>query len=215
MKKNIIKIMIIAALAAGLVFGLTACNNSSSSDSIEAIDTGKTMEISDVHQKGLDGLEDYLKGNGVIAGSNVEMMADVIGAKDGIKYHFRVEDTQVLVELYEFDTDNLNDTAKTILQDIKDNGQFTVPGFTTSVPAKISKNGKYIYTNSDTGTNEADVAFQQKLDECFNTYAEKESTIKVEKKKSSDNSSSEASSSESSSEAASSEASSEAASSES
>ena len=214
MKKNIKKIIIIAALAAGLVLGLTACNNSNPNDSIEEIDTGKNMEISDVHQKGLDGLVDYLEGNGAIAGNNVEMMADVIGAKSGIKYHFRVGDTQVLVELYEFDTDKLNDTAKTIVKDIKEKGEFTVPGFTTSVPAKISSNGKYIYTNSNTGTNEADVAFQQKLEKCFNTYAEKESTIKVEKKKSSDESSSEASSSEASSEAASSEASSEAASSE-
>lgn len=212
MKKKLTKIILVAALAAGLVFGMTACNNSNN-DSIEAIDASKTMKISDVHQKNLAGLKDYLKGNGVIAGGSVEMMADVIGAKEGIKYHFRVEDTQVLVELYEFDTENLNDTAKTILKDIKENGQFTVPGFTTSIPAKISENGKYIYTNSDTGTNDADVAFQQKLEECFNTYAKEESTIKVEKQK--DESSSENASSDSSSEASSeaaSEASSEAAS---
>ena len=175
MKKKVI----LAAMAAALVLGLTACGGTAAT--VPELDTGKTMELKDVEKTGLAGMCEYLEGNGTIAGEYVEMKADIIGAKDGRKYAFQFEGGTVLVELYEFDPDNLDETGKETVNHIRENGTFIV--MEQEVPAKISENGKYIMTNSDTSTDERHANETQKLERLFEEYAAKDTAAKAAKAK--------------------------------
>ena len=171
MKKRVI----FAALAATLVLGLTACGGTGAT--LAELPTDKTMELKAVEKTGLAGMCEYLEGNGVIAGDHVEMKADIIGAKEGRKYGFQFDGDTVIVELYEFDPDNLDETGKETLQHIRENGSFIV--MEQEVPAKISADGKYIMTNSDTKTDERHAAETQKLERLFEEYAAKDATAKT------------------------------------
>ncbi len=231
-KKVLAGVAAVAVLGAFSI-GLTGCNQSSAADGLTAVDTSKTMEISALTQNELAGLCDYLEGNGCIAKySNTsgelgyfEMMAELIGAEEGRKYTFKVGETQTNVEVYRYDTDNLNTVAQEVIQSVKERGVMQVKGTRSDgtelkiggeVSAYLSDGGKYLVLNSLQNTaEEYAMNFSTKLKEKVNEYEKNESSIKV-KKSSSKTSSSEASSSEasssevSSSEASSSEASSEA-----
>jgi hypothetical protein len=120
---------------------------------------------------------DYLEGNGIIGGTATEMKADIIGAEKGEKYTFQYNSATVVVELYQFDLDNLNDTDKETLESIKENGTFKV--LDTDVEAKISKSGKYVMLYTDSSTDDTNTAQAQKAEELFQEYDEKEDQIVV------------------------------------
>ena len=89
-------------------------------------------------------------------------LCSVIGAKDGDRYNFNVDNSAVFVELYEYDTDNLNDDAKRVIGEVQKEGKYYVFGESSkedaaSCEASISINGKYMvsYTLTSNGeTNE-------------------------------------------------------------
>lgn len=171
------KKLILAALAAAMVVSLTACGGSTT-DSLAEVTSG-TMEMAQVEKKGLSGLCDYLQGNGVIAGDPVEMKADIIGAKDGRKYGFKFNDATVIVELYEFDLDHLDETGKKTLDSIRNNGTFQV--LDKDVQAKLSASGKYVMIYTDTKTEDAHLAQKQKAESLLDEYDQQENTITVKK----------------------------------
>lgn len=172
MKKKII----LAAVAAAMVITMTACGSNTTTP-VTTVTEG-TMEIAELNANGLDGLGDYLKGNGVIGGDPIEMKAEIIGAKAGKKYGFKFNDSTIIVEIYEFDLKNLDDTGKATLDSVKENGSFLV--LEKEVAAKISNSGKYVMIYTDNNTDDANVAQAQKAERLFQEYDEKESQIKVD-----------------------------------
>lgn len=74
----------------------------------------------DSFDNSLTGLGKYLAANSVLSGDPTEMKAEFIGAAKGVKYQFAYNGKDnVTVELYEFNPDNLSDTAKTVQADVK------------------------------------------------------------------------------------------------
>lgn len=178
MKKKII----LGAIAAAMVtaVALTGCGGSEEGAAVPEVVAG-TMELAELDAKGLEGLCDYLEGNGIIAGNYVDMKADVIGAVDGRKYQFNFNGTTIITEFYEFDLNNLNETAKATINSVRENGTFDVLG--TSVNASITKGGKYVYIYGDTKTDDANVAQMQKAMNLIQEFEDQENTIKVAAKK--------------------------------
>ncbi len=117
----------------------------------------------DSYTKDLVGLEKYLIDLGYIPekAEPQELMCSVLGAKDGDRFNFKVDGAVVYVELFEYDTDNLNDDAKRVIGEVEKDGKYYVFGETgvngnAAYEAFLSKNKKYLvsYTvNSDDESN--------------------------------------------------------------
>lgn len=132
----------------------------------EAADKSK-INVKDF-ENNLDGLEKYLVNLNYIPenAEPTEMMYSVIGAIDGDRYNFKVDSGIVYVEIYEYDPENLNQDAKRVISEVKDNGSFYV--FDTNnvdsaaYEAELSYNKKYLLIYTD--NSEAEANIQRKKD---------------------------------------------------
>lgn len=122
----------------------TSASQSSDSTSDE------TSKVTDADYKDtFDGLCSYMQDKGYYTDKAVktEMDASFIGAKQGVKYSIS---NNLAIELYEYDTTKLNDTAKEIVKEVKDSNSFTIiEGYPVNA-AYLSNNGKYLMIYNDT-----------------------------------------------------------------
>ncbi len=157
------KKIIAAILGAVTVVSLAGC--AGSGQSLEKLSTGSapdadTIKASD-YTNNLEGLEKYLVALDYIPKKSepTEMLS---------RYNFIVDNATVIVELYEYDTDNIGEEGKRVIDEIKTNGEFYVFGKDTKLdgneayPADLSDNGKYLLIYTDTSTDIANV--QRKAD---------------------------------------------------
>lgn len=119
-------------------------NDTSSQENNELV---KTVDDKD-YENNLAGLAEYLKAAEVISGDGTEMSAAMIGAVSGKKF---VKDN-LSIEIYEFDAENLNDDAKSVISSVKEKGFFVILG--TEVDAVLSANEKYLMVYADAKNNE-------------------------------------------------------------
>lgn len=164
------KKLLIAALAVVMVGTMAACGAGNVGDSVSSSassQTASSQAASSAPSAGsfdnsLSGLEKYLAANSVISGDPTAMQADFIGAKSGAKYQFSYNgNNNVTVELYEFDSANLNGTATSVQNDVKNKGTFTI--MSQQVPAVLSDSGKYLMIYKDTATADQNKARQEKV----------------------------------------------------
>ena len=166
------KKIIAAILGAVTVVSLAGCAGSGQSLeklSTESAPDADTIKASD-YANNLEGLEKYLVALDYIPKKSepTEMLSNVIGAKSGHRYNFIVDNATVIVELYEYDTDNIGEEGKRVIDEVKKNGEFYVFGEDTKLdgneayPADLSDNGKYLLIYTDTSTDIANV--QRKAD---------------------------------------------------
>lgn len=166
------KRIFILAAAAAVLMAATACGagnvGGGSSGAKSQASSARASSVSDRNvQDSLKGLEGYLAGNGVLSGSPSAMKAEVIGAKSGARYQFSYDGkNNVTVELYEFDPDALNDTAKQVLGSVKSKGRFSLMG--QQIPATLSNSGKYLMIYRDTESAES---HQQRAGEVKKLFA--------------------------------------------
>lgn len=161
MKK--ILLFVICAIMAVSVSGCMG----SGGNSLEGVQTSEAPDASKVdvskYKNNLDGLEKYFVALGYIPekAQGTEMMYNVIGAVDGDRYNFTVNSSVVYVELYEYDTEHLNDEAKRVINEVKKDGLFYVfdnknnDESNIAYEATLSDNGKYLMIYTDTSTDEA------------------------------------------------------------
>lgn len=128
----------------------------------------KTVKASE-YDNNLEGLEKYLVDLGYMPSSckPTEMMYSVIGAKDGDRYVFAVDDVPAYVELYEYDTEKMNEEGKRVTGEVKKDGKYYVfgedgIGGDVAIEASLSDNGKFLVTYTLGGDN--DTATQRKTD---------------------------------------------------
>lgn len=118
----------------------------------------------------LEGLCSFLAQNGGVDGEPVEMAAAFIGAKAGVQYRFGYEgNNNVIVELYEYDPENLSDEAKTVVESVKQDGTFSVIGQKVT-DAYLSDSGKYLMIYKDTQTNEKNELHKKQIVELFQGF---------------------------------------------
>ena len=91
-------------------------------------------------------------------------------------YQFSFNDSPVQVELYEFDTENLNETAQKILQEVRENGKFTMTGIESS-NAYLSDSGKYLMVYHDTNTDEEHTNQSIRAQQMFKEFRGNGSTV--------------------------------------
>lgn len=89
-----------------------------------------------------------LKDNKIDESLVVKMDASLVGAKEGKKFNTKYGNQSVVIELYEYDLNNLNGTAKTVIDSVKQTGEFTILNL-PEVEAYLSDSGKYILIYTD------------------------------------------------------------------
>ena len=82
-----------------------------------------------------------------------EMDFSLVGAQAGKKFATTYNGKNITVELYSYDTANLNDTAKEIIASVKNDGTFTILDL-NPVKAYLSDNGKYMMVYSEASIDE-------------------------------------------------------------
>lgn len=159
---------LIAAVSTGCAYkDALSKDNTATTQATEA--TGNAATVDEVEEKNfednLNGLSNYFakKGyittkDGKIDESTVTVMdASLIGAKEGKKYATSYGGKAITIELYEYDVrnlNNLNDTAKTVIESVKNSGEFTILDL-PPVKAYLSNNGRYIMVYTDASIDDA------------------------------------------------------------
>ena len=109
------KRILLAMLCAVLMLSLSGCFGQK--PSYENIETAQAVSFETVSYKDykndLDGLVKYLQALNYLPSKTdpTEMLSEVIGAKKGYRYIYNVDNSNVVCELYEFDTEKKNDTS--------------------------------------------------------------------------------------------------------
>ena len=170
--KKIITFCLITILAVLL----TACgagdvqnpaNQSNSEVNTEKASEEKVVSQDD-YEDNVNGLKKYFEDSGYVSGDPVKMSAQFIGAKEGYRYQFKYGKSQVIVELYEYDLDNLNSTADKVLDSVGSNGYFMMDK--TQVNAYMSDNGKYIMIYTDNSKDHENQTRKDEVIENFKTF---------------------------------------------
>lgn len=169
-----------ALLILVFTFSLSACgegdvgdksymeNQSAASEiSSQASSSQAQQDQTQIEKKpGIDALADYFIADGLIKeDTKAEVAPQVIGAKEGLRYTAQVGSSSFNIEFYEFDVNNLNETAEKTLSSIRETGQFEL--LNTKVNAVISNNGKYIMIYDDKSDNPDNLAEKEKNTEIF------------------------------------------------
>lgn len=162
MKKRVL--LVIAAMSLLVAVGLTGCGGTNVADPNAASATSTapvtSMAMSDVKEDNLNGMLTYLKGNGIIKEATKEMKAEMIGAVAGTMVETIYGDKTAFVEIYEFDLNNLNDKAKDVIANVKDNSKFI--SMDGEANAAMSNNGKFIMIYKDQFTDDTNKAIQER-----------------------------------------------------
>lgn len=116
-----------------------------------------TVKISDIKEEGMAKLCKQLNDDELVPNEATDMQNEVIGAISGYRFTIALDGGNALVELYEYDPDNLNDTAKRIISEVKEDGTFNMLDI-SDVAAELSDNDKYlmIYNDSKSVGDDAD-----------------------------------------------------------
>lgn len=118
--------------------------------------TSSTEETKDAeettYEDSLKGLAEYMKDQGYIDNTDnaYKMQAQLIGAKEGYRY---LKGT-VQMELYKYNPDKLNKTAKDVFEQIEENNEFEVLG--KKIKGFLTDNGKYMMVYTDSAIAEGD-----------------------------------------------------------
>lgn len=134
--------------------------------------TEDETKVSDADYKdNFEGLCSYMMDKGYYTKDTktTEMDSSFIGAKQGIKYSVSNE---LAIEFYEYDTKNLNDKAKKIVNEVKSSNSFTIiEGYPVNA-AYLSNNGKYLMIYNSTKID------KDKPDENSQEYKNREQAVK-------------------------------------
>lgn len=118
----------------------------------------------------LDGLCKFLADHGGVSGDAAQMAPEFIGAKSGVQYKFSYEGTNnVVVELYEYDPENLDETAQAVQESVKKDNSFMVIGQQVT-DAYLSDSGKYLMIYKDTQGGEKNELHKQEIVQAFQSF---------------------------------------------
>ncbi len=153
------KKILIAAVNAAIVLSMAGCmpNNAEQLENLSTADAPKADTVkSENYENNLSGLEKYFMKLQYIPENTepTEMVYGIIGAVDGDRYIFNVNSSRVIMELYEYEPDQLGDEGKRVISEVQKTGKFHVFEKSSdndrTYDAYLSDNNKYlmIYTDS-------------------------------------------------------------------
>lgn len=190
----ILSLCFAAIFLAGCGFSDALDSQKSTTDATEASSQAEEIQssVKDTDfDDSFDGLCDYFTAKGYnvekagkpVEDTNVTIMdASLIGAEKGKKFATTYNGKQIYVELYYYDTENLSDTAKEIINSVKTDGTFRILPDNNgeklpAVPAYLSDNGKYLMIYSDASidvekpdTNSVNYTHREQVIEDFKAF---------------------------------------------
>lgn len=124
------------------------------------------------YEADIQGMCAYFEDSKLTAGEKVQMSYDVIGAVNGYKYTYTYNGSNVQVELYEFPTEDIPETAQAVIDAVRDTGSFEI--LDSTVPATLSEDGRFmiIYTDAKAGSEDANKTHKEHVLACFASFAE-------------------------------------------
>lgn len=156
-------------LSAIAVLSLAGCGSQAATTPSEnAIIVSKL----DVSENSVEEMCLTMKEKGYIPNDGVKMNSEIIGAKSGYRFVPDINGAKATVEVYEFDTANINEDGKKTIDSVKETGKFTI--IDNEVSAQMSDNGKYmmIYTDEKTEGDkptESNVQRKKDITQVFNS----------------------------------------------
>lgn len=121
------------------------------------------------YEANLDGLCKYFEDKGFVnKDTKKEMYADVIGAKAGYKYEATINGGTYIIELYEFDTENLDSHGSSTVSAVKSEGHYVM--LNNQINAMLSDNGKYMMSYGDVSEDEANKQRKEEIVKAFNEF---------------------------------------------
>lgn len=171
---TLLAILLVIAFAAGC--GVEDPLNPSTTEPTEAPTVPEKLDVDDMdYDDSIEGIYNYMLALELM--SDVQptaMAAELIGAEKGNKYSYTVNGSQVNVELYSYDTKNLNELAKEIIKSVEETNTFEILNL-GEVEAMISDSGKYLLIYSDKSLdsdspNEDNLAVYNKFVEAFKAF---------------------------------------------
>ncbi len=169
MKKKVL--LAVAAMSLLVAVGLTGCGGTTVADPNAASGASSavaSMALSDVTERNLDGMIAYLKGNGALREPTSDMKAEIIGAVAGKALQAAYGENTALIEIYEFDKNNLNDTANEVLKNARENGKFK--SLDGEMTAALSDNEKFLMLYKDVYTDDTNRPIQERLLTLFKEF---------------------------------------------
>lgn len=143
--------LILASLM--LISVMSGCGTTvpNATESTSATEETKQAEET-TYEDNLKGLAEYMKDQGYIDNTDnaYKMQAQLIGAEEGYRYLKGA----VQMELYKYNPDKLNKTAKDVMEQIEKNGEFELYG--KKIKGYLSDNGKYMMVYTDSAIVEDD-----------------------------------------------------------
>ena len=131
-------------------FSLTACGEDplykSASADEAATEDAKTVDINDF-EKTFDGMQNYLTECGLLPKADKknnpksEMYADIIGAKQGVRYTLN---SSAFIEFYEYDAESTNATADQVKAQLDKDGTFKVAEELETLNGVFSDSKKFL-----------------------------------------------------------------------
>ena len=143
-------VLIIASLA-GCTFGTDGTKLNTNGTALTDATEAPKVDIAK-YNKDFNGMQEYLKEKDLISSKDADktvMQADLIGAKQGVRY--KVANSQDFVEFYEFDFTATPDEAENVVKAFENDETYKVLGF-EDVKGKISSSGKYVMLYSATSS---------------------------------------------------------------
>lgn len=162
------KKIIALVLAAFIIASFAGCATAPQSQS-------ETVKITEIKEAGTKALFTSLNKDKLVPDSATDMQNEVIGAISGYRFTIELEGGNALVEFYEFDKDNLNDSAKRVINEVKKNGYFNMLDI-SNVNAQLSDNEKYlmIYNDAKSEGDNPDSAHKERRDKITKIFLKAE-----------------------------------------
>ncbi len=171
LNKSLKKVMAIALSIISMV-GLASCG--AGDVGREGYNPSSTTETESKYEKPVeeydqtfDGMLECMKDRGYIQGVPMTMSADLIGATRGYRYKYTFEKSNITVEFYEYDLNNLSDRANEVINQVKNDKTFSMNDDTVSAVLSNNCSCLMIYNYS-----KDDEANQQRLTDVENLLKE-------------------------------------------
>lgn len=142
---SIICIVSLTACGAGDVGGPGYSPSSVASE----VEEKKDIKPVDQYEQNFDGFVQCLKDRTYIQGEPKIMSSQLIGAKRGYRYQYMYEKSNITVELYEYDINNINQTAQEVIDQVTNKKQFDIQKNTVNASLSINNTCLIIYNHSN------------------------------------------------------------------
>ena len=151
--KRLVAILLMILLVVSLAGCSVGTDGTKLNGSTSSTDATEAPEVDIAnYNKDFDGLQAYLKELKLISKKDDDktvMQADIIGAKQGVRY--KVNGATEYVEFYEFDITATPDEAEKVLSAFSNGEAYQVLGF-ENVNGEVSSSGKFVMLYSGTST---------------------------------------------------------------